>query len=72
MNQVSKAGGGDEMRPEYDIKGGVRGKYFHRYAAMPTGSVVVTTNTTTSAVQCTTAVKVGVVVLGSTVTADAA
>ena len=22
---------GDEMRPEYDLRGGVRGKYYERY-----------------------------------------
>ena len=27
----SEAAPGDEMRPEYDLRGGVRGKYFDRY-----------------------------------------
>ena len=31
MSQVSKST--DEMRPEYDIRGGVRGKYYERYRA---------------------------------------
>ena len=26
-----KASAADEMRPEYDLRGGVRGKYFERY-----------------------------------------
>jgi len=30
MSQKSKPGT-DEMRPEYDIRGGVRGKYYERY-----------------------------------------
>jgi hypothetical protein len=30
MNQASDDG--EEMRPEYDIRGGERGKYFERYA----------------------------------------
>ena len=30
MSQASKPKG-DEMRPEYDIRGGVRGKYYERY-----------------------------------------
>lgn len=30
MNQASNAEA-DEMRPEYDIRGGVRGKYYERY-----------------------------------------
>ena len=31
MSQESKPTGKDEMRDEYDIRGGVRGKYFERY-----------------------------------------
>jgi hypothetical protein len=30
--KVSRRNGGDEMRPEYDFSGGVRGKYAKRYA----------------------------------------
>ncbi len=30
MSQASKPKA-DEMRPEYDIRGGVRGKYYERY-----------------------------------------
>ena len=30
MSQESKPDS-DEMRPEYDIRGGVRGKYYERY-----------------------------------------
>jgi len=30
MNQENETEA-DEMRPEYDIRGGVRGKYFERY-----------------------------------------
>ena len=30
MSQASKPKG-EEMRPEYDIRGGVRGKYYERY-----------------------------------------
>ena len=30
MSQENKPGK-DEMRPEYDIRGGVRGKYYKRY-----------------------------------------
>ncbi len=30
MNQASEAEA-NEMRPEYDIRGGVRGKYYERY-----------------------------------------
>ena len=30
MSQENK-GNNDEMRPEYDISGGVRGKYYDRY-----------------------------------------
>ena len=26
-----KESGGDEMRPDYDLRGGVRGKYYERY-----------------------------------------
>ncbi len=33
MSQVSKSTPEDEMRPEYDIRGGVRGKYYERYCA---------------------------------------
>lgn len=33
MSQVSKSASEDEMRPEYDIRGGVRGKYYERYRA---------------------------------------
>ena len=33
MSQVSKSAPEDEMRPEYDIRGGVRGKYYERYRA---------------------------------------
>ncbi len=28
---TSKKGTNDEMRPEYDLRGGVRGKYYERY-----------------------------------------
>jgi len=31
MSQASKSTSADEMRPEYDIRGGVRGKYYERY-----------------------------------------
>jgi len=31
MSQESKQAGEDEMREEYDIRGGVRGKYYERY-----------------------------------------
>ena len=31
MNQESKATDDDEMRPEYDFSGGVRGKYYEAY-----------------------------------------
>jgi hypothetical protein len=30
--KVSRRNGDDEMRPEYDFSGGVRGKYAKRYA----------------------------------------
>ena len=33
MSQVSRSVPEDEMRPEYDIRGGVRGKYYERYRA---------------------------------------
>ena len=33
MSQVSKSEPEDDMRPEYDIRGGVRGKYYERYRA---------------------------------------
>jgi hypothetical protein len=33
MNQASKSVPKDEMRSEYDIRGGVRGKYYERYRA---------------------------------------
>lgn len=33
MSQASKPTSADDMRPEYDILGGVRGKYFDRYRA---------------------------------------
>ncbi len=31
MNQESEATTNDEMRPEYDFSGGVRGKYYEAY-----------------------------------------
>lgn len=31
MNQESKVTGDNEMRPEYDFSGGVRGKYYEAY-----------------------------------------
>lgn len=31
MNQESEATLNDEMRPEYDFSGGVRGKYYEAY-----------------------------------------
>ena len=31
MSQESKPAGKEEMRAEYDIRGGVRGKYYERY-----------------------------------------
>jgi len=33
MSHVSKSVSEGEMRPEYDIRGGVRGKYYERYRA---------------------------------------
>ena len=33
MSQASKSTSADEMRSEYDIRGGVRGKYYERYRA---------------------------------------
>lgn len=33
MSQEIEAGPEDEMRDEYDIRGGVRGKYYARYQA---------------------------------------
>ena len=33
MSQASKSTSADDMRPEYDIRGGVRGKYYERYRA---------------------------------------
>jgi len=33
MNQENKPESDDEMRAEYDIRGGVRGKYYERYLA---------------------------------------
>jgi hypothetical protein len=33
MSQVSKPTAAGDMRPEYDIRGGVRGKYYERYRA---------------------------------------
>ncbi len=33
MSQASKSPSADEMRPEYDIRGGIRGKYYERYRA---------------------------------------
>ncbi len=33
MSRVRKMGSENEMRPEYDIRGGVRGKYYERYRA---------------------------------------
>ncbi len=32
MNQENDPGDTDEMRPEYDLRGGVRGKYYNDYA----------------------------------------
>lgn len=48
MRQENSGGSGDEMRAEYDISGGVRGKYLERYQTsrvnvMPS-SLVITTN----------------------------
>ena len=31
MSPANKQAGSEEMRAEYDIRGGVRGKYFERY-----------------------------------------
>jgi hypothetical protein len=31
MSRESDRIDADEMRPEYDLSGGVRGKYYHRY-----------------------------------------
>lgn len=31
MNQVNKSPEDDAMQPEYDIRGGVRGKYYKQY-----------------------------------------
>ena len=31
MKKVNEVAAGDEMRDEYDFRGGVRGKYFERY-----------------------------------------
>lgn len=31
MSQANKAVSGEQMRAEYDIRGGVRGKYYERY-----------------------------------------
>jgi hypothetical protein len=31
MSRATKGDGGDEMSAEYDIRGGVRGKYYERY-----------------------------------------
>lgn len=31
MNPESEAAANDEMRPEYDFSGGVRGKYYEAY-----------------------------------------
>jgi len=33
MSQASESVSKDEMRPEYDIRGGIRGKYYRRYRA---------------------------------------
>lgn len=33
MSQASKSTSADDMRAEYDIRGGVRGKYLDRYRA---------------------------------------
>ena len=33
MSRGSKAASHDALRPEYDIRGGVRGKYYERYQA---------------------------------------
>ena len=39
MNQEPKSTVNDEMRPEYDFSGGVRGKYYEAY--MQSSTVVV-------------------------------
>jgi hypothetical protein len=39
MNQESEAIANDEIRPEYDFSGGVRGKYYEAY--MKASNVVV-------------------------------
>jgi hypothetical protein len=31
MNKATDTPDDDEMRPEYDLRGGVRGKYYERY-----------------------------------------
>jgi hypothetical protein len=31
MKKATNVSSGDEMRSEYDLRGGVRGKYFERY-----------------------------------------
>lgn len=31
MSTENNSPGADEMRPEYDLRGGVRGKYYQRY-----------------------------------------
>ena len=31
MNKANEERDDDEMRPEYDLRGGVRGKYYERY-----------------------------------------
>ncbi len=31
MKRENKTSGEEDMRPEYDIRGGVRGKYYERY-----------------------------------------
>ena len=49
MSQENR-GRDEEMRPEYDIRGGVRGKYFQEYVAtqprvtISTSPFIVTTN----------------------------
>lgn len=39
MNQESEAIANDEMRPEYDFSGGVRGKYYEAY--MQSSNIVI-------------------------------
>ncbi|PSB02988.1 hypothetical protein [Merismopedia glauca] len=39
MNQESELAANDEMRPEYDFSGGVRGKYYQAY--MESSNVVI-------------------------------